>query len=355
MTWYCAAIDHGLTIYSDGRIAPCCMIDDVYHKQLSNYHLGIFQDLKGSTPPSVCWKCTQSEQFGKPSYRQGRNRTSTNRPGLQFLDLRNSNVCNLKCRSCYEGNSSLIAKEKGITPSVIKSDISARLDDILSPSLNELYYTGGEPLINPEHWQILERLIDLGLAPNIDLKYNTNLTTLRYKALDISQVWTHFHSVSIGVSIDAVGTKLGWIRSGADWTVIEQNLFSLKTIQQRNPNISSRITCTVSLLNIWFVAELLLYAKTNGWTVELNQLEFPLHYSLRACPDRYRSRALLELDTIDRHGCYDGEVALFRSMIMENTHQHLFDKAMTEIKHHDLLRDENLWSILPFANETELG
>ena len=37
MTWTCAAIDHGVTIYPNGKIGPCCQIDSSYLKPVSDW------------------------------------------------------------------------------------------------------------------------------------------------------------------------------------------------------------------------------------------------------------------------------------------------------------------------------
>lgn len=353
--WKCAAIDHGLTIYQNGTIAPCCMIDYSYRKKLSDYRPGLFSDLNTSEPPSVCWRCTQAEEKGLHSYRHTRNEIASYRrtTGIKFLDIRNTNLCNLKCRTCDPTNSHLIAKETNSNLSIIHHDISQDIDRFLTSSLQELYYTGGEPLINAEHWDILQRLIDLNLAKNIDLKYNTNLTTLKYKSLDVVDLWQKFREVHIGISLDAVGHKLGYIRSGADWNIIEKNLRCLKHWMQTHKNIMCRITCTVSLLNLWFLPELITYAGNNDLPIELNRLYGVDYLSLEACPAQYQDLALSIIETVGKLDEHAAAAAYMASAVKNNSKHHLFDHAAAEIKRLDRIRDENLWSVLPFSHTVD--
>jgi hypothetical protein len=103
MTWSCAAIDHGVTIFSDGKIAPCCQTSGDYLKPISELNNpDRFSDLKSEnmSPTHPCNKCAVAEYHGLNSYRQVFDRQVTLDPGIQFLDIRNSNLCNLKCRYC---------------------------------------------------------------------------------------------------------------------------------------------------------------------------------------------------------------------------------------------------------------
>ena len=55
VTWKCAAIDHGVTIFPNGKIGPCCKIRSDYLKpigELNNKQR--FIDLKTEYPPSAC-------------------------------------------------------------------------------------------------------------------------------------------------------------------------------------------------------------------------------------------------------------------------------------------------------------
>ena len=99
MTWTCAAIDHGVTIFPNGKIGPCCQIDTGYLKPISELsNPNRFIDLKTQelSPNHPCNKCAVTERHGLKSYRNFFDSTVTSDKGLQFVDIRNTNFCNLK-------------------------------------------------------------------------------------------------------------------------------------------------------------------------------------------------------------------------------------------------------------------
>ena len=112
------------------------------------------------------------------------------------LDIRPTNLCNLKCRMCDPYNSSKIEKEqeqmlkKGIT-SFMHKDYFKRDKRFLnwhknkeiwntiykwSPGIKDLYFTGGEPILIKEVWNFIDYLKEKELAKNIRIEFNTNCT-----------------------------------------------------------------------------------------------------------------------------------------------------------------------------------
>lgn len=338
MTWTCAAIDHGITFYQDGKIRPCCLIDYTYSKPISELRNDPFSDLRTGVAPTVCDKCTTAESFGLQSYRQQHNRKKTSTEGIQFLDIRNSNLCNIKCRTCCEENSSQWAIENGSTVPILSQNISGYMDVIVNQNVHDIYYTGGEPIINSDHWALLEEYVKLGYSKNINLLYNSNLTVLRYKDKDIFDLWGQFKSVTVNVSIDAVGEKFEYIRSGASWQQVIDNLNRL-----RDNNINIIIACTVSLLNLWFIDELLDYFK--GDSVNLSDLHYPEYYRLSAVSDEVKEQAL---SCVDKIKFDQGKLDMIRSQITNNVDKHFFNEFVTEVKRIDNIRGERLQDLLPF-------
>ena len=263
MIWKCAAIDHGVTIFPNGKIGPCCQIRSDYLKPISELrNEQRFVDLKTEYPPSYCEKCIGDEENNLPSYRKLFNLHKTSAPGLQFVDIRNTNLCNLKCRYCGPHFSNSWAKELGDT-TTLNQPIEQYKDILITNDLHWMYFTGGEPLINPEHWDLLKELVDSDCAENISLMYNTNLTSIKFKDIEVVNLWSKFKSVEIQCSIDAIGLPLEYIRSGCKWNKIESNLQTLINSVYRS-KITVSLTPVLSVLNIWFIADLFAYANQNG-------------------------------------------------------------------------------------------
>ena len=349
MSWHCAAIKHGVTFYSNGTIAPCCMIDHTYRKDIAEIGNDPFKDLDQDSFPKECAACLRTEEYGMKSYRMTFNQSETNAVGYQFIDIRNTNLCNYRCRTCCADNSSQIAQELGYKQPIINQALTEYKKYIINPDINTVYYTGGEPFINGEHWNLLQTMIDQGLSSNIKLRYNTNMSTLRYKDQNILDIWSKFQSVFVVLSIDAVGEKFNQIRSGGDWTTVEQNILELKEFQQEYKNLSISVGATVSLLNIWFIQELLEYFKQLDIPVILTDLTYPDYLALNVVPDQLQEQALVCLDQIEPYIGVN-KTNYYRDQIKNNSNQYLFNITVMQTLLLDQIRKENLFNYVPFKS-----
>jgi sulfatase maturation enzyme AslB (radical SAM superfamily) len=351
MTWNCAAIDHGVTIFPNGKIGPCCQIAADYLKPISELNNpNRFADLKTQDCPPThpCNKCSVNEYHGLPSYRNVFDSAVTSAAGLQFVDIRNTNLCNLKCRYCGPHFSSQWAEELDKFPLIQYQDINDYKDILVTDSLHWMYFTGGEPLINSEHWTLLEELIDSGLASRISLMYNTNLTTIKYKDKNIINIWQQFKTVSIKCSIDAVGEPLEYIRSGTSWEKIKLNLDQL-ILASLNSNINIVLSPVLSILNIWFISELYEYASSKNIPIDLIILTGPDYLALDVMPDSLKTVALELIDKLELEYNIDTNTILhIKNLINNNINQSLFQQTISHILLLDNLRGENLFNLLPF-------
>ena len=86
---------------------------------------------------------------------------------------------------------SILFSQSIVAPIKILSNIVRSERDKSSKTINELkellkdvdhiYFAGGEPLIMKKHYEILDFLIENNLNEKVFLRYNTNLSTLKYK------------------------------------------------------------------------------------------------------------------------------------------------------------------------------
>jgi MoaA/NifB/PqqE/SkfB family radical SAM enzyme len=155
--------------------------------------------------------------------------------------------------------------------------------------IKELYFAGGEPLLIPEHYKILQFMVDTGNAGNCMLRYNSNGLELPEKLLEL---WSHFKEVRFNFSIDAMGDKNHYIRYPSDWNTIVQNLHILDNTPD---NIIVNIACAVQLLNIMYLPELAkwklsqnfkkvhMHPKTNG-DIGTHLVYFPSYLNIRVLP-----------------------------------------------------------------------
>ena len=346
MTWTCAAIDHGITFSQNGTIAPCALIDYSYRKPISEINNDPFADLRTGEPPKECHGCHEAEQRQIESYRQQHNAKKTSASGYQFIDIRNSNFCNYKCRTCTPNNSSQWAQELGHKITIVNQDLAPVKETMVNSAVTSIYYTGGEPFINKEFWGLLQDLIDKQYSYNISLLLNTNLSTLKYKNIDIFNLLKHFKNVNIVCSIDAVGEKFNYIRSGGDWDTVITNLYLLKDYATKHNNLTIDIGCTVSILNIWFIEELLDTLK--DFNVKLTDLRYPSQLALTTIPDSLKTLALECVDRISAKYKDKNKCDLFKSHIINNSTQSFFNQTVTHTLLLDSVREEKLFDLLPF-------
>jgi len=353
MAWTCAAFDHGVTVFPNGKIGPCCQIDAGYLKpitELSNTNR--FADLKNVeiSPTHPCNKCMVNEHNGLNSYRMMFDQLKTSAVGLQFVDIRNTNLCNLKCRYCGPHFSNQWAEELGRLPVIEHQSLENYTDILITDSLQWMYFTGGEPLISADHWTLLEKLIDTGRSSDISLMYNTNLTTIKYKDKNIIDIWTKFKKVDIQCSIDAVGKPLEYIRSGTSWDKIKSNLAQLLEIFQ-DSNINITLSPVLSILNIWFIDELYEYAWSNNIMVQPIILTGPDYLALDVIPDKLKSLALDKINNIESRYDVDLDLLLHvKNLINSNINQYLIQQTISHILLLDNLRGAKVFDLLPFKS-----
>ena len=119
--------------------------------------------------------------------------------------------------------------------------------------LRYLEFTGGEPFMISEHFDLLRELVASGDSRHIEIHYNTNGTIW---PADAEQLWQHFQHVEIAFSIDDVGQRFEYQRSNADWNEVEQNIQRFRNMRERNSNITMQVCSTISVFNILHVADL---------------------------------------------------------------------------------------------------
>ena len=286
--WRCPAIDRGVTIYDDGLIRPCCVIDWSYSKPISEIrNPDRFKDLYTNEIPDVCKKCTKQEKNNLPSRRQYHlaleKQKPNNRSTIQYIDLCNTNLCNARCEFCGPHHTNQ-------WPGAVlrRQDIAKYTKDLFSNDLIEIYFYGGEPLISQDHFMILDHLINNYDTTSINLRYSSNLSTLKYKDADFIQMWKQFKNVLMMPSADATGTDYENIRVGLNWTTFETNLKKLIA-----NNVKTRIFVVLCTLNIWTIKETLDYFRNQGYEFHIEVLKGP--DEMRLCRVADKDRAVQQI------------------------------------------------------------
>jgi len=310
-----------------GTVRPCCLaeeeITDVNGNKFdlsksaeladiqdSNYMRKLRKQFLRAEQPETCKKCWNEEDAGRTSKRMHTlNRlehmipdaewTQDPRP-LMFLDLKLGNICNLKCRICGSWSSSTFAveeieftpiaeKKKGLHYQMLKQGAWARdnqdfWDEInsMSNQIRYIEFTGGEPFMIREHFQFLQRIVDMGIAGQVEIHYNTNGTQYPDGAEDI---WQHFKTVEIAFSIDDVEGRFEYQRANAMWKLVEHNIARFDAMRMRNPNIQLQACITVNVFNVMYLEKVANWVDKQGFNfIYWNMLHQAQYHSISALP-----------------------------------------------------------------------
>lgn len=250
-----------------GNVYPCCSsdytapFDTTHNKSLAEIFNGekmkeLRLNMLNDKKTSICNYCYKHEESSPFSFRKyslehfGKDFdeivSQTTADGvvpefkMKYFDVRFSNICNMKCRTCGAEFSSQWAHEMKQHENVSKdyriinhADNSGKLLDEIKSQVCHMdlaYFAGGEPLITDEHYVLLEEMIRVGANKNITLRYNTNMSNFKYKKYNILDLWSKFKRVEISASIDHYGDRAEYIRHGTDWGIVESNLKSIRDL-----------------------------------------------------------------------------------------------------------------------------
>ena len=147
------------------------------------------------------------------------------------------------------------------------SSLTALMNGLNYGSPNVLQFTGGEPIINDEHYKLLEGIPD-SVKANIKLRYATNISHIKFKKYDLVEIWSKFKHTNIKVSMDGVEDVYNYIRQDGDWDTVYENMLTLSTV----PNIDLAAGITVQAHNIFHMPEF--YRFWNS-----SPIRFKIYYS----------------------------------------------------------------------------
>jgi hypothetical protein len=84
--------------------------------------------------------------------------------------------------------------------------------------VEEIYWVGGEPLMYEQHWRYMQRIVELGDGPQLYARYNTNLSRISYRGVDLYRdILSHIRDWQICASLDGTNEIGEYIRTGLDY------------------------------------------------------------------------------------------------------------------------------------------
>lgn len=310
-----------------GTAAPCCIAESCNnHEGMGDAKTSRLMDLVNSpkmkqlrldmlngVESSECTKCYQHEKIGIKSFREEGFKlyqdsfedavNFTNEDGsvsefnMKYFDMRFSNLCNFKCRTCGQEYSSQWEQEnrkhvQGFDKSFPKGANKELLQDAIDQikNLRKAYFAGGEPLIMEEHYILLEEMIRQGRT-DLELIYNSNISNLNYKDKDLIGLWKHFdRHIQVYASVDHVKERAEYIRHGTDWGVIEQNIIALR----KHDFVKMTMNTVLSIFNFLTIDKFYGYLVLNDWytnqdmSASLYCMSTPHHLSCHSLPEDFK-------------------------------------------------------------------
>lgn len=335
-----------------GTVRPCCLAhDEITDENGEKYDLNktdlstvyksqYMQDLRkqfrDGEKPATCSDCWKEEAIGKNSKRinsQIRLKDlyplvdwNNNTPDqLWFVDLKLGNICNLKCRICGSWSSSSWAseemnylpeganKKKHIAYTWLKQGAWPRKTETfwdnmreLLPNIKYFEFTGGEPWMIREHFDLLKYAAEQGYAKNIDIHYNTNGTQWPE---DAPELWKEFGRVDIAFSIDNVGDKFEYERYGAKWDLANEIIDNVHTLRRTQRNITTQLCFTINIQNVYYLDSLLEWANTKKFnSVHFNMLHSPELMCIQNMTPAAQELVINKLQTTEWPEKYQSEI-----------------------------------------------
>lgn len=287
---------------------------------------------------------------------------------IVYWDIRFSNLCNLRCRSCghifssnwYDDQKKLMEMEghqyntqrlffAGRSENDMWEQLQTQIDN-----LEQVYFAGGEPLIMEEHYRLLNELLKRGKT-DVRLIYNTNFSEMRYKKSNVLDLWKEFKSVSVGASLDAMGKRAEYIRKNTEWDQIERNREEmLKTC----PQVDFYISPTLSIMNLWHLPDFHKDWVSKGFLqpqdLNINILQDPAFYRIDIAPQSFKDEVEAKyqehiswLEPLDKLTRATVGFKSAVSFMTADDKTNLISKFWNRTNKLDIIRSESLLEVLP--------
>ena len=373
-----------------GTVRPCCLadneiVDDSGNKfelstanfadiQNSNHMRSLREQFLAGERPQTCRKCWNEERGGRTSKRMhtldrlkhtiADTEWTTDAKPLMFLDLKLGNICNLKCRICGSWSSSQFASEEisylpreqqksSLAYQMLRAGAWPRenaqfwqqIDSVLT-DIRYIEFTGGEPFMIDEHFDMLQGIVDRGIAHQVEIHYNTNGTQYPERG---EKIWRHFKTVEIAFSIDDIGNRFEYQRSNANWQEVCANLDRFRDLKECHKNIVLQICTTVNVFNVRYLDQVAQWIDQNKESfnfVYWNMMHDAWYFSIATLPDTAKAAITQHLRSADVPSQYREEFNRIVDLVNTGAGS---DGAILRMRIADLdrKRNQNLHAVEP--------
>jgi MoaA/NifB/PqqE/SkfB family radical SAM enzyme len=254
--------------------------------KLREEFIGWGSDFKKYKDCHLCTSKMDESQNLNHNHRASEDIDYIKNPTLTYLHIKFSNKCNLACRTCDPVHSSMLYKEgnleenypefKNLHQDGLYQNISrdselfkSILDNL--HNIKHLWFSGGEPFLHEEVWEILDIMYERDLIKDLTLQVNTNGTVkLNQRRYDILNACKRSE---IHISMDGIGKYAEYIRTGVVWDRWIENLKEYKS-NIKFDNVF--ITATISVFNVHILDQIVeLFDKQENLNLISNMVFSP--------------------------------------------------------------------------------
>ena len=169
--------------------------------------------------------------------------------------------------------------------------------------LHSVYIIGGEPTVNPEFKKFVQDCVTTGNASHIDLRFNTNGQILDE---ELKELYTHFKSVTLHLSMDGTHERYTYIRYPGEW---QAQLDSLHWHDNLSDNVNVEVDCTAQALNAWHLPDFIVWKMNQkfkkitvypnfGGMIGVHILWQPSMLSVQVLPKKLKEEIIVRYDNV---------------------------------------------------------
>jgi len=195
-----------------------------------------------------------------------------------------------------------------------------------------------------QHFDMLQGIVDRGIAHQVEIHYNTNGTQWPERGPDI---WRHFRTVEVAFSIDDIGPRFEYQRTNADWAVVLDTITSFQYLRDQLPNLRLQCCSTVNVFNVRYIDQLAQWIALQQFDfVYWNIMHDAWYFSIATLPDSVKTDLILHLESADVPPQYTQEFDRICDFMRQGAST---DGFMTVMKIRDLdrKRQQDLRKVAP--------
>lgn len=343
---YCKLAEVALNLDMSGIVSPCSETN-YWLEGEDRYHINVLKDdlsdvwknnqmleefkrshREGERHPN-CKHCWDREDLGIKSIRQIFNESLNDVEPLKtqpkVIILKPGNKCNNACRSCNEHTSSLWYKDAWKMRGQDKEfkvwlehfkphktaykDNQQLIDTFKSWQENMVFWDlyGGEPLIVPLTFDIIDSGIDLGVSQNQSIQIHTNGTVY---VSELAEKFSKYKQGNFCISIDGLGAQNDYLRTGSQFDKVLENTIAYRDDFEKYKNCHMWLRNSPSPLSIYGLGEWIDFFEETGIDFGVDHmLTDEPHNDLRYLPKKIKDQVIDHLtkskykhtETVERH------------------------------------------------------